>query len=74
SLEHQTATAAEKAEADTASPARARYPVPDWKLCGEKMGTSKNSRCSSIATKLTPNDSALFPFRFIGVHARAAPQ
>jgi hypothetical protein len=32
------------------------------------MGTSKNSDHSTDATKLPANDSALFPFRFIGVH------
>jgi hypothetical protein len=35
------------------------------------MGTSKNSRYSSGATKLPPNDSASFPFRFTYVHSRA---
>jgi putative DNA primase/helicase len=32
-------------------------------------GTSKNSPHRSRTTKLPPNDSALFPFRFAGVHA-----
>ena len=33
------------------------------------QGTSKNSPHRSRTTKLPPNDSALFPFRFAGVHA-----
>ena len=36
------------------------------------MGTSKNSRHRSDATKLPANDSASFPFRFIDVHCRLA--
>src|SRR5262249_41835907 len=36
------------------------------------MGTSKNRSYSSDATKLSANDSASFPFRFMDVHARAA--
>ena len=32
-------------------------------------GTSKNSPHRSLTTKLPPNDSALFPFRFVDVHA-----
>src|SRR5207245_10972678 len=35
------------------------------------VGTSKNSRQSSDATKLPPTDSALFPFRFMDVHSWA---
>src|SRR6266550_8682283 len=35
-------------------------------------GTSKNRSYSSDATKLSANDSASFPFRFMDVHARAA--
>jgi hypothetical protein len=34
-------------------------------------GTSKNSFYSPDATKLPPNDSASFSFRFIYVHSRA---
>ena len=32
-------------------------------------GTSKNSPYRLLTTKLPPNDSALFPFRFVHVHA-----
>jgi hypothetical protein len=39
---------------------------------GTLQGTSKNRSYSSDATKLSPNDSASFPFRFMDVHARAA--
>jgi hypothetical protein len=35
-------------------------------------GTSKNTSYSSDATKLSANDSASFPFRFIDVHAGTA--
>jgi hypothetical protein len=35
-------------------------------------GTSKNRSYSSDATKLSANDSASFPFRFMDAHARAA--
>jgi hypothetical protein len=38
---------------------------------GELQGTSKNSFYSPDATKLPPNDSASFSFRFIYVHSRA---
>ena len=36
------------------------------------MGTSKNSPYRSRATRLPSNDSALFLFRFVDVHSRAA--
>jgi hypothetical protein len=36
------------------------------------MGTSKNRRPSSNATKLPAIDSALFSFRFVNVHVRTA--
>ena len=36
------------------------------------LGTSKNSRYRSDATKLPANDFASFPFRFINVHCRLA--
>ena len=35
------------------------------------MGTSKQSRYLSGATKLPPNDTASFPSRFTYVHSRA---
>jgi hypothetical protein len=35
-------------------------------------GTSRNCRLPSRAAKLPANDSALFPFRFIGVRPREA--
>jgi hypothetical protein len=37
-----------------------------------QRGTSKNRSYSSDATRLSANDSASFPFRFMDVHARAA--
>jgi hypothetical protein len=43
-------------------------PFGNWSL----KGTSKNRSYSSDATKLSANDSASFPFRFMDVHARAA--
>ena len=54
------------------------FPVPLHRtrttLLGSQsfMGTSKNRRDSSDATKLPANDSGSFPFRFIDVHAGAA--
>ena len=43
-----------------------------WSDC--LRGTSKNRSYSSDATKLSANDSASFPVRFMDVHARAAPR
>src|SRR5271155_4414334 len=34
------------------------------------MGTSKNSRYRSRATRFSSNDSGLFSFRFVDVHSR----
>jgi hypothetical protein len=45
----------------------------DRKLVDAIMGTSKNSPYRSLTTKLPPNDSALFPFRFVDVHASKVP-
>src|SRR5207248_8954747 len=47
-------------------------PPPCSALDNVLVGTSKNRSYSSDATKLSANDSASFPFRFMDVHARAA--
>ena len=39
-------------------------------MAAKHLGTSKNRPRRSRATKLPPNDSALFPFRFADVHSR----
>ena len=54
------------------------FPAPDqmWQMLSRLenllLGTSKNRRYSSGATKSPADDSASFPFRFIDVHAMAA--
>ena len=60
----------ERLRRENAALKKGASPGARMKVSEKGVGTSKNRPHRSRATKLPPNDSALFPFRFADVHSR----